>query len=232
MNGQIFEREYATEFKQIFETGCQEHIGVKIEAAETIDREIPEKIVTLNSYGKRVEHGPVLGKLGVNEFLDLRVIEKQVLEIRIEQAQVCSGRLSQERQVSALVRLDDPPWNFLHHEFILSFIELYSIALGMTSVRLVEKALVRRAAQVDAVGVAVGSQITSVGAGVTRRPKLSPVRANLWGQVVGDLVRAHDRGGSLSPGRKRSLNQRENNLDRHAFAQQPDDYGQVCRRVC
>ena len=118
MNAQFFERKYATESKQIFETGCQEHIGVKIEAAETIDRKIPEKIVTLNSYGERVEHGPVSGKLGVNEFLDLGVIEKQVLEIRIEQTQICRGRLSQERQVCALVRLDDPPWNFLRHEFI------------------------------------------------------------------------------------------------------------------
>ena len=76
VNAQMFEWEYATEFKQIFETGCQEHIGVKIEAAETIDRQIPEKIVALNSYGERVEHGPVLGKLGVNEFLDLVVIKK------------------------------------------------------------------------------------------------------------------------------------------------------------
>ena len=52
---QVFEREYTTEFKQIFETGCQEHIGVKIETAQTIDREIPEEIVTLNSNGERVQ---------------------------------------------------------------------------------------------------------------------------------------------------------------------------------
>src|SRR5215471_4320214 len=97
VNGQFFEWKYATESKQILETGCQEHIGIKIEAAETIDRKVPEKVVTLNSYGERVEHGPVLGKLPINEFLDLSVIEKQILEIGIEQTQVCLGRLGQER---------------------------------------------------------------------------------------------------------------------------------------
>jgi hypothetical protein len=45
----------------------------------------------------------------------LGVIEKQVLKTGIKQAQVRNGRLSQERQVSALLRLDDPSWNFLHH---------------------------------------------------------------------------------------------------------------------
>src|SRR5271170_4949524 len=59
INAHHFEREDATELKQIVETGCQEDIGVKIEAAETIDREIPEEIVTLNSHGERVEHGPI-----------------------------------------------------------------------------------------------------------------------------------------------------------------------------
>src|SRR5262249_49453972 len=96
-------------------TGCQEHISIKIEAAETIDRKIPEKVVTLNSNGERVENGPIMGKLGINEFLDLSVIEKQVFEIRIEQTQVCCGRLGQKRQVRALVHLYDPLWNFLRH---------------------------------------------------------------------------------------------------------------------
>jgi hypothetical protein len=58
MNGQFLEWKYATESKQILETECQEHIGIKIEAAKTIDRKIPEKVVTLNWYGERVEHGP------------------------------------------------------------------------------------------------------------------------------------------------------------------------------
>ena len=69
----------------------------------------------------------VSGKLGVNEFLDLRIIEKQILKIGIEQAQVCHGRLSQERQVCALGRLDDPPWNFLRHEFIASLRTVYRL---------------------------------------------------------------------------------------------------------
>ena len=68
---QGFEWEYTTEFKQIFETGCQEHIGVKIETAETIDRELTEEIVTLNSYGERLKHRPVLRKLGVDKFLEI-----------------------------------------------------------------------------------------------------------------------------------------------------------------
>jgi len=59
----------------------------------------------------------VLGKLSVNEFLNLGVIEKHVLEIGIEQAQVCSGRSIQERQLCGFVRLDNPPWNSLSHEF-------------------------------------------------------------------------------------------------------------------
>src|SRR5262249_46394135 len=83
VKGQFFERKYATESKQILETGCQEHISIKIETAETIDRKIPEEVVTLNSYGERVEHTPVLGKLGINEFLDLGVIKKQILKIRV-----------------------------------------------------------------------------------------------------------------------------------------------------
>jgi hypothetical protein len=116
VKGQLFERKYATESEQIFETGCQEYIGVKIEATQTIDGKIPEKVVTLNSYGERVEHGSVSGKLGVNEFFDLSVIEKQVLKIGIEQTQGCRGCLSQERQVCALVRLDDTPWNSRLHD--------------------------------------------------------------------------------------------------------------------
>src|SRR5262245_1743366 len=113
MNGQFFEWKHATEAKQIFEIGCQEYVGIKIETAKAIDRKIPEKVVALNAYGKRVEHGSVLGELGVNEFLDLGIIEKQVLEIRMEQTQACGGRLRQQRQVRALVCLYNPPWNFL-----------------------------------------------------------------------------------------------------------------------
>src|SRR4051794_30257229 len=62
VNAQMLEREYATKFKKIFETGCQKDIGVKIKATEMIDCEVPEKIITLNSSGERIEHGPVLGK--------------------------------------------------------------------------------------------------------------------------------------------------------------------------
>jgi hypothetical protein len=62
-----------------------------------------------------------LRELSVNEFLDLGVIKKQVFEIRIEQSQVHSSGPSQERQVSALVRLDDPPWNFAGRHIPLSF---------------------------------------------------------------------------------------------------------------
>ena len=83
MNAQMFERKHATKFKQIFETRCQEHICIKIKPTKAIDREISEEIVTLNSYRERVEYGPVLGKLGINKFLNLHVIEKQVLEIGI-----------------------------------------------------------------------------------------------------------------------------------------------------
>src|SRR5262245_23576387 len=113
VNGQFFERKYATEAKQILEIGRQEYVGIKIETAKAIDRKIPEKVVALNAYGKRVEHGSVLGELSVNELLDLGIIEKQVLEIRMEQTQACGGRLRQQRQVRALVCLYNPPWNFL-----------------------------------------------------------------------------------------------------------------------
>ena len=72
---------------------------------------------------------------------------------------------------------------------------------------LVEQApLVRRAAQVDPVGVAIGAELLT--------PKLAPVRPNvetttqasagegeLPGQVVGDLVRVYDQGWWLLPGR-------------------------------
>jgi hypothetical protein len=119
VNAQMFEWEYATEFKQIFETGCQEHIGVKIEAAETIDRKIPEKIVTLNSCGERVEHGPVLRKLDVNELFDLGVIEKQVVEIGIEQAQFKPLPFTRAAGLR-LVRLDNPPESFRRNPALLA----------------------------------------------------------------------------------------------------------------
>jgi hypothetical protein len=115
VKAQFFERKYTTISKQILEVRCQEHIGIKIEAAETIDRKIPEKVVTLDPNRERVKYGAVLGKFGVNEFLDPGVIEKQVVEIGIEQAQVGRGRFGQKRQVRAPVRLYDPPWNFLCH---------------------------------------------------------------------------------------------------------------------
>ena len=38
VNAQVFEREYTTEFKQIVEARRKEHIGVKIEATQTINR--------------------------------------------------------------------------------------------------------------------------------------------------------------------------------------------------
>ena len=48
VQGQALEREHTTEFKQIVETGGQEQIGVKVEAAETIYRQISEQVVALN----------------------------------------------------------------------------------------------------------------------------------------------------------------------------------------
>ena len=81
----------------------------------------------------------------------------------------------------------------------------------MTAVRtpgdLVEQApLVRRAAQVDAVGVAVGPQLlppqlAPVGPGVEATAQAAAGAGELPGQVVGDLVRVHDQGGQLLAGR-------------------------------
>ena len=71
---------------------------------------------------------------------------------------------------------------------------------------LVEQApLVRRAAQIDAVGVAIGPQLlppqlAPVGPGVEATAQAAAGAGELPGQVVGDLVRVHDQGGSLSPG--------------------------------
>ena len=38
VKAQVFERQYATKSKKIFERVCKEHIGVEIESAEMIDR--------------------------------------------------------------------------------------------------------------------------------------------------------------------------------------------------
>jgi hypothetical protein len=84
----MFKWEHAAEFEQISETGCQKHIGVKVEAAKMINRKISEKIVPLNRFGEGVEHRPVLRILERNESFDLGIIKKQVLEFGIEQAQV------------------------------------------------------------------------------------------------------------------------------------------------
>jgi hypothetical protein len=62
-----------------------------------------------------------LWELSVDELFNLGVIEKQILEIGIEQAQVHSSCPSQERQVSALGRLDDSPWDFSAMNSSLSF---------------------------------------------------------------------------------------------------------------
>ena len=81
----------------------------------------------------------------------------------------------------------------------------------MTAVRapghLVEQApLVRRAAQVDPVGVAVGPQLlppqlAPVGPGVEATAQAAAGAGELPGQVVGDLVRVHDQGRELLAGR-------------------------------
>ena len=42
VNAQMLKWEHATEFKQSFQTGCQEKVCVKIKAAEAIDRKISE----------------------------------------------------------------------------------------------------------------------------------------------------------------------------------------------
>lgn len=60
----------------MFEARRQEYVGIEIEPTQTIDRKIPKEVVALNPHGEGVEHGPVLGKLGVNEFFDLAVIEE------------------------------------------------------------------------------------------------------------------------------------------------------------
>ena len=72
---------------------------------------------------------------------------------------------------------------------------------------LVEQApLVRRAAQVDPVGVAVGPQLlppqlAPVGPGVEATAQAAAGAGELPGQIVGDLVRVHDQGRQLLAGR-------------------------------
>jgi hypothetical protein len=51
-NSQLFEGEYATKSEQIVKRARKEHVGVEIEPAETINGQIPEKIVTLNPCGE------------------------------------------------------------------------------------------------------------------------------------------------------------------------------------
>jgi hypothetical protein len=48
----MFERKYTTESEKVFETGRKKDIGVKIEAAEAVDRQVPEEIVALDSFGE------------------------------------------------------------------------------------------------------------------------------------------------------------------------------------
>ena len=73
--------------------------------------------------------------------------------------------------------------------------------------RLVEQApFIRRAAQVDAVGVAVGPQLlppqlAPVGPGIKATAHVAAGAGELPRQVIGDLVRVHDQGWQLLAGR-------------------------------
>lgn len=90
VNAQLFKWEHAAKLKEIIKARGQENVGIKIEAAEMINRKIPKEIVALNSCRERVEHGPVLGKFGVNELIDPSIVEKHVFEIGVQQSQIRS----------------------------------------------------------------------------------------------------------------------------------------------
>ena len=91
---QLFEWKYAAKSKQAVKLFREEHVGVKIEAAQTIDGEISEKVIALNPRGKRVEHAPVLRKLRVNKLLDLSIIKKKIFVIWIRKRKLIDAALS------------------------------------------------------------------------------------------------------------------------------------------
>src|SRR5690348_7623996 len=86
MDRQLLEGKYAAVFAQVVEAARQKYVEVQIEPAETIYGEISEQVVTLNREAKRFEQPTILRELALDERVNLRVVEQNIVVCRIEQS--------------------------------------------------------------------------------------------------------------------------------------------------
>src|SRR3954468_16238491 len=99
VDAQFFKRKYAAEVQEIFQTRSKEYIKIEVEPPQVVDRQVPEEVVPLYWFRKRIEHIPVLRKPCADEFLDLLIVEKQVFKFWVQKSQICDRGSRKERQV-------------------------------------------------------------------------------------------------------------------------------------